>query len=835
MNAGTAQGESVSRVLESFRRWGYLGANLDPLGRLPPVGHPELDSANHESAAESAAARKVYCGTLAVEFMHIPEVERRNWIAARMEAPVPAPDRRRILEQLVRSEIFEETIQGRYIGSKRFSIEGVAALIPFLITAIDQSAELGAEQAMIAMSHRGRLNVMTQVVGRTAVEIFAGFEDVDPRSALGSGDVKYHLGATGTQTTPSGKTVRLHLNSNPSHLEAVNAVAMGRMRAKLTRFGDLSGKRVLPLLLHGDSAFAGQGIAAETLNFETLDGFAIGGSLQIVVNNLIGFTTEPRAYSSTRYATDIARRLPVPIFHVNAEDPEAVVRAARIAVDYRYAFASDVVIDLIGYRRYGHSEVDDPTVTQPLLYRKIKELPQIWKSYAAKIGVPAEDAQAAAEGYRQSLIRAHEEAKSLTKTPVLRALPSYWTGYQGGRWERSLEVDTALPAEDIARLGEALTKTPEGFHLHPKVEKLLEERRKMSVGEKLIDYGMAEALAFASLLESGVPVRLSGQDTRRGTFNHRHAALIDVENESVHVPLAQIARTAKGASGPANGGPAPAFFEVYDTMLSEAAAMGFEYGFSRDYPEALVLWEAQFGDFANGAQIIIDQFLAAGEDKWQLLSGLVLLLPHGFEGQGPEHSSARIERYLQLCGEDNLQVCQPSTASQYFHLLRRQAMRTWRKPLVVFTPKSMLRNAEAASPVAAFGQPRFETLLQDREVAAARRILLASGKILHELRVERKRRGATDVAILGLEQIHPFPEAELEIELTRYSGARELLWVQEEPANMGAYSFVDPILDRIARGRSVRSVKRSASASPATGSSKAHAMEQKTLIQLAFA
>ncbi len=821
MTTGTSQGAQGSRILESFRRWGYLAADLDPLGRLPPAGPPELAIGGEEAEA----ARQVYCGTLAVEFMHLPEPDRRNWIAERMEAPVPPVDqegRRRILDQLVRSEVFEETIQTRYIGSKRFSIEGVAALIPFLITAIEETAELGAEQAMIAMSHRGRLNVMSQVIGRSAVELFAGFEDVDPRSVLGSGDVKYHLGATGTLVTPTGKTVRLHLNSNPSHLEVVSSVAMGRMRAKLTRLGDVSGRKIVPLLLHGDSAFAGQGIAAETLNFAALDGFEVGGALQIVVNNLIGFTTEPKAYSSTRYATDIARRLPVPIFHVNAEDPEAVVRAARLAVDYRYAFSSDVVIDLIGYRRYGHSEVDDPTVTQPLLYRKIKARPQLWKSYAAHIGVPLQEAQAAADNYKQALVAAQKEAVGLTRKPVLRELPAYWSGFHGGAYDPAFEVDTGLAAAEIDRLGLGVTATPHGFHLHSKVEKLLDERRRMSAGEKPVDFGMAEALAFASLVENAVPVRLAGQDTRRGTFNHRHAALIDVENEAVHIPLAAMAH-------------AGAFFEVYDTMLSEAAAMGFEYGFSRDYPEALVLWEAQFGDFANGAQIVIDQFLAAAEDKWQLLSGLVLLLPHGYEGQGPEHSSARIERYLQLAGEDNLQVCQPSTAAQYFHLLRRQALRKWRKPLIVFTPKSMLRSVDAASPVEAFARPRFETLLRDREVTAARRLLIASGKILHELRAERKRRHITDIAILGLEQIYPFPEAELEAELERYATAREVLWVQEEPANAGAFGFVNPLLDHAARGRSVRSVKRSASASPATGSAKAHALEQKTLIQLAFA
>jgi 2-oxoglutarate dehydrogenase E1 component len=816
-----------TRVLDAFRRWGHLEAELDPLGRLPPARHPELAEAG--DGAEAAEARRSYCGSLAVEFMHIPDPARRSWIAERMEAPAPpVADRGRVLDQILRSEIFEQQIQASYIGSKRFSVEGVAALIPLLGACLDEAAERGAEQAMLAMSHRGRLTVMTQIVGRTPLEIFAGFEDVDPRSVLGSGDVKYHLGATGSWTTPSGRTVRLHLNSNPSHLEAVSAVAMGRIRAKLTRLGDRTGGKILPLLIHGDSAFAGQGIAAETLNFAAIDGFAVGGALQIVANNLIGFTTEPHAYNSTRYATDVARRLPVPIFHVNAEDPDAVIRTARIAVDYRYAFGSDVVVDLIGYRKYGHSEVDDPTVTQPVLYRKIQQMAPLWKSYAQRIGADEAalaEVTARADAYKQELGQAKAECAKLAKAPVLRELPSYWSRFRGGFHDASLEVATGVDAGTLARLAGAATAVPAGFHVHPKVEKLLDERRRMASGEKSVDFGTAEALAFASLLDAGIPVRLSGQDSRRGTFNHRHAVLIDVEDERETLPLA----------GAAKGG---AFFEIYDSMLSEAAVMGFEYGFSRDYPEALVLWEAQFGDFANGAQIIIDQFLAAGEDKWQLLSGLVLLLPHGFEGQGPEHSSARLERYLQLCGEDNLQVCQPSTAAQFFHLLRRQALRAWRKPLVVMTPKSMLRHPEAASPLADFATPRFENVLPDREIAAARRILLASGKILHELRAERKRRNANDIAIVGLEQLYPFPEAELTAEIERHAGAREVLWVQEEPANMGAFSYVDPILDRLAhRGgaRSVRSVKRSASASPATGSAKAHALEQKTLIQLAFA
>ena len=805
-------------VLEAYRRWGHLEAALDPLGRLAPERHSELPS-DGEAAAR---ARAWYCGPLAVEMAHIPEPEKRAWLAARMEGPAPEPDRARILSELVRAEALEQSIQARYTGYKRFSLEGLTALVPFLTRLLDDAADAGALQALLAMSHRGRLNVMAWVVGRSPVEIFAGFEEVDPRSALGRGDVKYHLGATGVRRTPSGREIRLHLASNPSHLEAVVPVVMGRVRAKLQRARDPTGRSVLPVVLHGDAAFAGQGIAAEALNLAGIDGYAVGGTLHVVVNNLIGFTTEPHAYSATRYATDVAKRLPIPIFHVNAEDPDAVVRAAQIAIAYRSAFASDIVVDLVGYRRFGHSEIDDPTVTQPVLYRKIQALPPLWRSYAERSGLGAAAAEAALAGVREEIATAQQEAARLQKSPVLRRLPDYWDAFVGGFNDPALEVDTGLPAAELARLAAAATQVPDGFHVHPKVQKLLDERRRMGAGEKPVDYGAAEALAFASLVAAGVPVRLAGQDSRRGTFNHRHAVVIDVEDEREHLPLAALARDG-------------AFFEIYDSTLSEAAALGFEYGFSRDYPEALVLWEAQFGDFANGAQVIIDQFLAAGEDKWDLLSGLVLLLPHGYEGQGPEHSSARVERYLQLAGEDNWQVCQPSNAAQYFHLLRRQALRRWRKPLVVFTPKSGLRHPDATSPLAELTRPRFLPVLPDAEVGAARRILLGSGKVLHELRGERRRRGADDIAVVGLEQLYPFPEGELVAELERHPGGRELVWVQEEPANMGAFGFVDPILDRLARGRKVRAVKRSTSASPATGSAKAHALEQKALIKLAFA
>ncbi|MFZ3216379.1 MAG: 2-oxoglutarate dehydrogenase E1 component [Candidatus Acidiferrales bacterium] len=813
VDSGTTQ-DAQERVWDSFRRWGYLQANLDPLGDMEPVAMPELEA----SGPEAEAARRAYCGTIGAEFMYIPEREKREWIQARMEAEAPEEDRGRILEWLVRAEIFEQVLQTRYLGTKRYSLEGESALLPLLDAILNASSEKGAVQAVLAMSHRGRLNVMVHIVGRGAAEVFARFEDVDPRSVLGGGDVKYHMGATGEFPAANGKKVGIHLVSNPSHLEAVDPVAVGRTRAKQMRRGDAGVAQVVPVLMHGDAAFAGQGIWAETLNMAGVEGFTVGGSVHIIVNNLIGFTTIPRDSQSSRFSSDLAKRLPVPIFHVNAEDPDAVARVGRMAAEYRYAFGTPVVVDLIGYRRHGHSEVDDPTITQPLRYRKIEAHPPIWQIYAERIGM---DARPIVERVRLELDAAQKTALELEKNPPMRRLPPYWDAYRGGRCNASMEVDTGVATGELAAVGEELTRYPEDFHIHPKVKKLLEQRREMAQGKRPLDYGMAEALAFGSLLKQRVPVRLSGQDSRRGTFNQRHAALIDIETEEEYVPLQHV-------------GQGEAWFEAINSTLSEASVLGFEYGFSRDFPEALVLWEAQFGDFANGAQIIIDQFISAGEDKWNLLSGVVLLLPHGYEGQGPEHSSARIERFLQLAARDNIQICQPSTAAQYFHLLRRQALRAWRKPLVVFTPKSMLRNPAAASTLAELGTARFQNVIPDRGDGSAERVLLCTGKIGHELVAERKRRKDASTAIIFLEQLYPFPEAELAAEMDRHTCAREFVWVQEEPANMGALAFLLPRLERLARGRGVLSIKRSASASPATGSHKAHEMEQHTLINLAF-
>jgi 2-oxoglutarate dehydrogenase E1 component len=807
--------EKREAIFDAYRRWGFLQADLDPLGDLQPVAMAELDV----DGKDAADARAIYCRSIGAEFMHIADRDRRNWIAQRMESESPAPDRARILERIVRAEIFEQVLQTRYLGTKRYSLEGNASLIPLLDEMLAAAADLGAEQGVIAMSHRGRLNVMVHIVGRQAAEVFARFEDVDPRSVLGSGDVKYHLGATGEFVTPGGQSLSMHLVSNPSHLEAVDPVAIGRARAKQIRIGAKGEQRVIPILLHGDAAFAGQGIWAETLNYASLEGFTVGGSIHIIVNNLIGFTTVPSESHSSRFSSELAKRIPIPIFHVNAEDPDAVVRVGRIAIDYRYAFGSPVVVDLIGYRRHGHSEVDDPTITQPRRYRKIQAHPPLYQIYAEKIGV---DAAPSVESVRSELDAAQKAAEVLEKNPPMRQLPEYWSAYRGGRYSATFEVETGVSANELAAISEGVSSYPPGFNIHPKVKKLLEQRAEMGKGKRPIDFGMAEALAFGSLLRQGTPVRLSGQDTRRGTFNQRHAALIDTENEEVYIPLANLS-------------PDQARFEVYNSTLSEAGILGFEYGYSRDYPETLVLWEAQFGDFANGAQIIIDQFIAAGEDKWNLLSGVVLLLPHGYEGQGPEHSSARIERYLQLAARDNIQICQPSNAAQYFHLLRRQALRSWRKPLVVFTPKSMLRNPVASSSLAELSEKHFLPVIPDKGAESATRVLICTGKIGHELVAERKRLKDDSTAIVFLEQLYPFPEAELTAELDRHALAREIVWVQEEPANMGALAFLLPRLERTARGRPVLSVKRSASASPATGSAGAHELEQKTLLALAFA
>jgi 2-oxoglutarate dehydrogenase E1 component len=803
------------RVFDAFRNWGFLEADLDPLGFLRPQTLPELKIDN----VYAREARGCYAGTIGVEFMHIADPERRRWIQERMESEPGTADQARALDLLIRADLFEQVLQQRYLGSKRFSLEGVTALLPLLDEILECAGGLGAVELVMGMSHRGRLNVIAHVAQRPPEEVFAAFEDVDPRSVRGGGDVKYHMGATGEYVTRSGAKIHIHLVSNPSHLEAVDPVTVGRTRAKQDRAGEGGRQKFLPLLVHGDAAFAGQGIVAETLNYSELKGYSVGGTIHVIANNLLGFTTTAREEHSSRFSAQIARRQSIPIFHVNGEDVDAVLRVARMATEYRYAFGSDVVIDMIGYRRYGHSEVDDPTITQPLLYKAIKEHPPLWEIYAED--TDAENSHARADEIRAEYEAAQKKAGEFTQKPTLRELPKYWDNFEGGPQKPEHAVKTGLSREELRAITDKLTSFPEGFHIHPKVKKLLEQRAEMGSGQRAVDYGMAEALAFGSLVKAGVPVRFSGQDSRRGTFNQRHSALTDIENENEYVPLEHV------ADGQAR-------CEIYNSTLSEVGVLGFEYGYSRDYPEALVLWEAQFGDFANVAQAVIDQFVSAGEDKWGLLSGVVLLLPHGYEGQGPEHSSARIERFLQLAARDNFQICQPSNAAQYFHLLRRQALRRWRKPLVVFTPKSMLRHPDAASPIEDFTRPNFLNVLPDDSVSDPRRVLLCTGKIGHELEAERRKHKDTSTAIVSVEQLYPFPEAEVAAALARHASAKDIVWVQEEPANMGPLFFMLPRLRRIAGERHVLSVKRSASPSPSTGSAKAHEVEQKTLLSLAF-
>jgi 2-oxoglutarate dehydrogenase E1 component len=809
-------------IADAFRRWGYLQADLDGLGRLQPFQHPDIEEATKGKGAAAAAERyrAIYCGAIGAEFMHLRRLEVTGWVAARMEREPRPPDRPAILRRLAQAELLEQFMHRRWVGSKRYSLEGSASVLVLLDHILDASAT--AEISLIAMSHRGRLNVVVNVVGRAPGEVFARFEEGDPRAFLGGGDVRYHLGATGTFLTASGRTLKLHLVSNPSHLEAVDPVMMGRARARQERLGEGGREKVVPICLHGDAAFAGQGIVAETLNLDRLPGYEVGGTVQVLVNNLIGFTTPHQALHGARFSSDAARRLDVPIFHVNGLEPEAVARVGRIAAEYRERFHTDVVVDVIGFRRYGHSEVDDPTVTQPLLYRRIEKTPMLWQAYGDRIGAGAETMKSIEADILAGFAAARDVSERKKAISALRTLPAYWNDYVGGAYDRRLEVPTAVEAARLQDVAARLTDVPAGFQLNPKVRKGLDQRAEMAAGKRTVDWGMAEALAFGSLLLDGVPVRLSGQDSRRGTFNQRHSVWVDMETGAEHLPLQHVAE-------------GQARFAAYDSPLSEGSVLGFEYGYSRDTPEALVLWEAQFGDFANGAQVILDQFVSAAEDKWNLWSGLVLLLPHGYEGQGPEHSSARLERFLQLCAEDNIQVCQPAHAGQYFHLLRRQALRKWRKPLVVMTPKSLLRADAAGTTMAALSQGRFEPVLGDARAAQADRLLICSGKVAHDLKAWREKKKLEHLAIVTLEQFYPFPDQELRAAIEPFHGNGEIVWVQEEPANMGAEVFVRRRIQHLIGATHLSTVHRSASASPATGSTDSHKLEQETLLSLACA
>ena len=848
------QQDRVSQLVHAYLVRGHMAAAIDPLEVPRPV-HPELDPAFHAftehdldgrfsthgiAGADFLTVREIldrlrtaYCGSIGSQFMHIDDPERRAWVRERMERPerhggLKRQEQIRILTRLTDAVIFEEFIQQKYPGAKSFSLEGAESLIPLLDLAIETAGEHGVEEIVLAMAHRGRLNVLANIVGKRPREIFHEFENVIDPLREGRGDVKYHLGHSTDWVTASGRTVHLSLCFNPSHLEFVNPVALGRLRAKQDVAGDPTRARRTAFLIHGDASFAGEGVVQESLNLSRLEGFRTGGTLHVVVNNQIGFTTAPKEARSSLYATDVAKMLQIPIFHVNGEDPEAVARVVRLAMDFRRTFQSDVVIDMYCFRRRGHNEGDEPSFTQPLLYGVIdkrRPLREYYLGHLLRLGeVDRDEADRIAVERRRELERDLTEARSHAYIPLREKSTGMWAGYYGGLDGDAEEVRTGVERGRLVTLMEALTRLPEQFHPHAKITQWLQRRREMTAGTRPLDWSTGEALAFATLAVEGHPVRVSGQDTPRGTFSQRHAILHDIEDGRIYVPLQHLA-------------PDQAPVEFYNSPLSEAGVLGFEYGYSLDCPDGLVLWEAQFGDFVNAAQVIIDQFLVSAEEKWRRLSGLVLLLPHGFEGQGPEHSSARLERFLELAVNDNIQIVNPTTPAQYVHVLRRQVLRRWRKPLIMMTPKSLLRHPQAISTLEDLEHGRFRRILFDRTVRPERveRVLLCSGKVYYDLVGVRDELKRDDVAILRLEQLYPLQDAELRKSLTPYPSKAPVIWVQEEPANMGAWRYLFARFgDRLMDSRSFSAVCRPASASPATGWMDLHKLEQQKLLKAAF-
>jgi 2-oxoglutarate dehydrogenase E1 component len=780
-----------------------------------------------------AILRDAYCRTIGIEYGHIMDPVQKRWIQERVEGvnlSMSLEEQRRILDGLSEAEVFERFLHSRYVGQKRFGLEGGESTIVALRTILDIASDQGTKEAVIGMAHRGRLNVLANVVGKSYSDIFSEFEgNLDPESVQGSGDVKYHKGARGVYKNPRGATIDVSMASNPSHLEAVSPVVEGIVRAMqdvVLRPTDGTQSMVmaehfpyLAILIHGDAAFSGQGVVAETLNLSQLSGYYVGGALHIVINNQVGFTTAPESARSSFYPTDVAKMIQAPIFHVNGDDPEACSRAARLAYDYRETFHRDVVLDIVCYRRHGHNEGDDPSYTQPQMYKIIDQMRSVRKIYTETLvrrgDISIEEAEATLDDFNTRLQNVLDEVRTVP-VPELTAIPT-------------TEVPPDLPAPQTgvqrATLLEIATATitaPEGFTVHPKLARQFAARATM-IEEGEVDWALGEALAFGSLVKAGSNVRLMGQDSRRGTFSQRHAALIDYENGEQYVPLCNL----KDASG---------FFTVRDSFLSEYAALGFEYGYSVEAVNTLVAWEAQFGDFMNGGEVIIDNFLVAAEDKWGQSSSLVMLLPHGYEGQGPEHSSGRIERFLSLSARNNLRIAQPTTAAQYFHLLRSQVQREHVTPLIIFTPKSLLRATQTRSKLVEFESGSFQRVLDDEisDVAAVTRVVLATGKVAHEAITRRNEINANTVAVVRVEQIYPWPHDDLAAVLARYANLDELVWLQEEPKNMGAWPFVHHELHRHLRDMKVRHVARAESASPATGSSLVHTAEQADLLRRAI-
>ncbi|MGQ5639431.1 MULTISPECIES: multifunctional oxoglutarate decarboxylase/oxoglutarate dehydrogenase thiamine pyrophosphate-binding subunit/dihydrolipoyllysine-residue succinyltransferase subunit [unclassified Streptomyces] len=844
----------VFELIHSYRVRGHVMADTDPL-EYKQRKHPDLDIVEHgltlwdlerEFAVGGFAGKSMmklrdilgvlrdsYCRTTGIEFMHIQDPKQRKWIQDRVERPHSKMEREeqlRILRRLNAAEAFETFLQTKYVGQKRFSLEGGESVIPLLDAVIDSAAESRLDEVVIGMAHRGRLNVLANIVGKSYAQIFREFEgNLDPKSMHGSGDVKYHLGAEGTFTGLDGEQIKVSLVANPSHLEAVDPVLEGVSRAKQ----DIINKggtdfTVLPVAIHGDAAFAGQGVVAETLNMSQLRGYRTGGTVHIVINNQVGFTAAPESSRSSMYATDVARMIEAPIFHVNGDDPEAVVRVARLAFEFRQAFNKDVVIDLICYRRRGHNESDNPAFTQPLMYDLIDKKRSVRKLYTESLigrgDITLEEAEQALQDYQGQLEKVFTEVREATSQPAAADAQAPQDGFP-------VAVPTAVSAEVVKRIAESQVNIPDGISVHPRLQPQLQRRAAM-VEDGTIDWGMGETLAIGSLLLEGTPVRLAGQDSQRGTFGQRHAVLIDRETGEEYTPLQYLSDD-------------QARLNVYNSLLSEYAAMGFEYGYSLARPDALVMWEAQFGDFTNGAQTVVDEFISSAEQKWGQTSGVVLLLPHGYEGQGPDHSSARPERFLQLCAQNNMTVAMPTLPSNYFHLLRWQVHNPHHKPLIVFTPKSMLRLKAAASKAEEFTSGEFRPVIGDGSVdpAAVRKVVFCAGKVYYDLEAERQKRGATDTAIIRIERLYPLPGAELQAEIKKYPNAEKYLWAQEEPANQGAWPFIAlNLIDHldlavgadVPHGERLRRISRPHSSSPAVGSAKRHQAEQEQLVREVF-
>ena len=846
----------IQQLIHSYRVRGHLMADTDPLEYVQRK-HPDLDVLTYGLTLWDldrewptggfggkpqlkfrdilGVLRDAYCRTTGIEYMHIQEPAERKWFQDQLEHPYSKPSREeqlRIVSKLNAAEAFETFLQTKFVGQKRFSLEGGESLIPLLDAVISDAADDGLDEVAIGMAHRGRLNVLTNIAGKTYAQVFREFEGTqDPRSVQGSGDVKYHLGTEGTFTSDNGKQTKVYLAANPSHLEAVDSVLEGIVRAKQDRLDQGESFPVLPIMVHGDAAFAGQGVVAETLNLSQLRGYRTGGTIHVIVNNQVGFTTAPSSSRSSTYSTDVAKMIQAPVFHVNGDDPEAVVRVAQLAYEFRQRFHKDVVIDMVCYRRRGHNEGDDPSMTQPLMYNLIEAKRSVRKLYTESLigrgDITEEEAEQLLRDYQERLERVFAEthAAQTSPIPIITADSAAVSDIerpiaQQADFGTNSPASTAISPETLARIGKAHLEIPEGFTVHSKLKQLLEKREQMS-REGGIDWGFGEIAAFGSLIMEGVPVRLAGQDSRRGTFVQRHAVFHDRANGNEWLPLGNLSDN-------------QAKLWIYDSLLSEYAAMGFEYGYSVERPDALVLWEAQFGDFVNGAQTIIDEFISSAEQKWGQRSSLVLMLPHGYEGQGPDHSSARIERFLQLCAEDNMIVANPTTAASHFHLLRRQAYSRPRKPLIIFTPKQLLRLKGAASAVEDFTTGGFRPVISDPEVEAANvdRVILVSGRLYYDLLSNRQKSGDTSTAIIRVEQLYPLPKAEIDAELAKYPNA-DIVWAQDEPANQGPWPFMGlnlaPVLDR-----RLRLVSRPASASTAAGSMKRHAAEQDALIKQAF-